>query len=381
MSVLVEDNVVCDYLPTSKDIEAVQRPLESAYSLPPRCYTDPRFFAHEELYVFRRNWLCVGRTDQIPNPGDFFTIDILNEPLVVVRDLENKIYALSRICRHRWMPVVTESCGNKKSFQCPYHAWTYSLSGELLAAPRMEKTEFDKTKCRLPSIRVEIWQGFIFINFNQDAAALGPQLSALEQKIAGYQLSEMKCTEPVVYESKWNWKVMFENASEVYHLVLHKNTLISSLPTKNTIIEDNDGPYTFSRIPTANREPLPTIFPAVETLNDEQRSEFSIATVFPHHLFIINPDQMSWLQILPQSVDRHIVRIYLCYHPSAFDDPKFEQKCKLNRWFLDQIHQEDMFACLNVQRGLTSRLAQPTRFSYLEKQMWQFHQWLISQTT
>lgn len=363
---------------TQQEIEAVKKPLETAQSIPTRCYTDPKFYATEEEHIFRRNWLCAGRIDQIPNPGDYFTLDLLNEPLVIVRDQEQNIHALSRICRHRWMPVVTGS-GNAKSFQCPYHAWTYALSGELLNAPRMEQTVFDKVNCRLPSIRVEVWQGFIFVNFDQNAKPLAPQLTTLDNKLAGYQLSSMRCTEAVVYESKWNWKVMLENASEVYHLVLHKNVLISNMPTKFAIIEDNDGPYTYSRIPSTNREPLPTVFPTAETLNPDQLSEFSIVTVFPYHLFVLNPDQMAWVQILPQSVDRHIVRIHLCFHPSAFNDPKFEQKLKLNKWFLDQIHQEDMYACENVQRGLSSKLSQPTQFSYLEKAVWQFQQWLINQ--
>jgi hypothetical protein len=217
------------------------------------------------------------------------------------------------------------------------------------------------------------------LNYDDQAISLDQSLSGLNKKLEGYQLSEMISLDPIVYESDWNWKVMVENASEVYHLGLHKNTLISSLPTKSSIIEDNNGPYSFYRIPNKNGEPLPTSFTPPSTLNKDQLSEFVLCNVFPHHIMIINPDQMTWIQILPRSATSHTLLFHLCFHPSAFRDKAFFQKAKQSKWFLQQIHDEDIFACQSVQKGLFSRYALPTSFSYLEKSIWQFHNWILDQ--
>jgi phenylpropionate dioxygenase-like ring-hydroxylating dioxygenase large terminal subunit len=367
----------CDFISQS-NVKDIRSNLENALSLPPVCYTADEFYSIEEEHVFRKNWMCVGRSSQISNVGDYFTIDLLNDPLVIVRDEKNNVRALSRVCKHRWMQIV-EGKGNSKNFKCPYHGWIYDLTGKLRASPGMDKSHFDKDECTLPSLRTEIWQGFIFVNYDVNAKSLTSLLSGLNKKLDGYQISEMKSIEPIVYESEWNWKVMVENASEVYHLGLHSNTLVSSLPVRSSIIEDNDGPYTYYRIPNKNREALPTSFQPVDTLNTEQLSEFVLCTVFPCHIMIINPDQITWLQILPKTATSHTLRFLLCFNPSSFNEKAFYQKCKQSKWFLQEIHEEDIFACQSVQKGLFSEYAKPASFSYLEKSIWQFHNWILDQ--
>src|SRR5581483_10645407 len=122
-------------------------PLERAETLPPEAYFSPHVYDLEVERVFRRDWLCVGRVDQMPNPGDYITADIAGEPLVITRDLEGELHALSRVCRHRFMdildPQLSEPRGNLARLTCPYHTWTYKLDGEyvgmLAAAPEMKE--------------------------------------------------------------------------------------------------------------------------------------------------------------------------------------------------------------------------------------------------
>jgi phenylpropionate dioxygenase-like ring-hydroxylating dioxygenase large terminal subunit len=162
----------------------IRKELEVARSLPAICYTSQDFFSLEEKHVFQRNWLCVGRENQIPNNGDYFTIDILSDPLVIVRGKDNNIRALSRICKHRWMEIVVGK-GNTPNFKCPYHEWMYDLEGNLKGAPGMDREKFDKSKCNLHSLRVEIWQGFIFLNYDDQAISLDQSLSGLNKKLEG----------------------------------------------------------------------------------------------------------------------------------------------------------------------------------------------------
>src|SRR5262245_61517314 len=113
---------------------AVRRPLEQASPLPSWCYASDEWHAREIEAIFRREWLCVGRAEQIPNPGDFFTHTLIEQPLIVVRDNKGEIRVHSAVCRHRGA-IVTEGEGRCRAFVCPYHSWTYALSGELLLTP------------------------------------------------------------------------------------------------------------------------------------------------------------------------------------------------------------------------------------------------------
>ncbi|MGH6955020.1 MAG: aromatic ring-hydroxylating oxygenase subunit alpha, partial [Alphaproteobacteria bacterium] len=169
-----------------------RRTRAPAQSLPPRCYTSPEFYALEVERILRREWLCVGRVEQVRAPGDYFSIDLMGEPLVVVRDQEGRIRALSRVCRHRAMLVVS-GAGNARSFICPYHAWTYGLDGRLAGAPEMARTPgFDPSSCRLPEIPTELWEGFIFVNLGGDAQPLAPRLEGLARRLRNWSVAGME---------------------------------------------------------------------------------------------------------------------------------------------------------------------------------------------
>jgi len=356
------------------DVAEVRQPLHRASTLPPRCYTDPAFYALEVERILRREWLSVGRAEQVAQPGDYFTIDLLDEPLVVVRDQDNAIRVLSRVCRHRWMPVV-EGVGNRNSFQCPYHLWTYGLDGRLLGAPEMQQAEgFDKAQCRLPTLRSEIWEGWIFVNFDPQAAPLTPQLEPLRRVIAPYRPADMRATPPLIYDSRWNWKVMVENFMESYHhMGSHADTLQPFVPGAGTYADDSDGPYAILHNPAKERTVPLGLMPPISGLTMEEQTKFIVCAVFPFHLFAVNPDNMVYYQLHPHSVDHFTLRIFLCVPPAVAADPAVEHV----RGFLDTVHQQDIVACSGVQTGLHSRLATQGRFSHLEKALWQFNQFVL----
>jgi phenylpropionate dioxygenase-like ring-hydroxylating dioxygenase large terminal subunit len=357
------------------EFAATRQPLPRASTLPPRCYTDPAFYRQEVERIFRREWLSVGRVEQVARRGDYFTIDLLDEPLVVVRDKDDAVRVMSRVCRHRWMPVV-DGTGNRQSFQCPYHLWTYGLDGRLLGAPEMHGAEdFDKTQCRLPALRTAIWEGWIFVNFDAGAAPLAPQIEPLRQAIAAYRLPEMRAMPPLVYDSRWNWKVMVENFMESYHhMGPHADTLQPVVPAAGTYAADAAGPYAILHNPAKDRSlPLAMLAP-IAGLSAEQRSEFLVCAVFPFHLFAVNPDSLIYYQMQPHGVEHFTLRIHLCVSPAAVGDPAVEQL----RGFVDTVHQQDIVACTGVQAGLRSRLAAQGRYSHLEKALWQLHQFVLA---
>jgi phenylpropionate dioxygenase-like ring-hydroxylating dioxygenase large terminal subunit len=355
----------------------VTTPLERAETLPPSYYTDPELYRLEEEVVFRRQWCYVCREDQVANAGDYVTIDLAGTPLVVVRGKDGELRALSASCLHRFMPVV-EGQGNRTSFQCPYHLWTYALDGQLIGAPEMEQAEgFDMKSCRLPSIRVETWEGFVFVNLDEQAPSLTPQLATLQQTLREYRMSTMRTAAVMEYESDWNWKIMVENGIESYHHIgIHPDTLQPYFPAHTTSHDDVDGPYVMHRIPTKDRVRMPATFPVPDDLTEAQWTELQVFAVYPLMFAALQPDEMAVLQIIPQTVDRHLVRWSICYRPDAFDAPGFEEKLSNSRAILDAIHRQDIDGCARVQRGVTSMYARPGRLSHLEKGIWQFNNWL-----
>ncbi len=363
---------------TDAAIAAARAPLERASTLPPDCYTDPDFFREEVEKIFRREWICVGRLDQVTNPGDYFSAEVAGEPLVIVRGRDGELRALSRVCRHRSMLIV-EGAGNRKSFQCPYHLWTYGLDGRLSGAPFMDRTErFDRTTCHLPEAKLEIWEGWVFVNLDPDAEPLGPRLEPLRRVIEPYRLSEAVTVEPLVYESPWNWKVMVENFSESYHHTgIHSSSLQPIVPGGGTYAEDSHGPYLLLRNPAKEGGKLLSGLPVIEGLPDALHREFLVAVAFPSHLLALFADQCNWFQMEIDSFDHFRLKIHLLVPPATLDDPENKPAIENLRAAIDAINQEDIVANQGVWRGLRSPRAEPGRYSHLEKALWQFNQYLL----
>jgi len=173
-------------LDTIREIAAL--PQESALTLPGRAYVDQALFDRECETVLAAGWHCLGRCDEIPNAGDYFTTDLLGEPLLIVRGDDGVIRVLSNLCRHRAMPLA-EGHGNTDKFVCSYHAWSYARDGALRSAARMQATALDKKSCRLPRFRSEEWRGFLYVSLDDEAAPLAPTLEGLEGVVGPYRTS------------------------------------------------------------------------------------------------------------------------------------------------------------------------------------------------
>ena len=221
------------------DFSGTLRPFDEAVTLAPRAYADPEFIDWKLERVFRREWISVGRVEEVAAVGDYFALDLFGEPMVVVRGDDDRLRAFSAVCRHRGMPVVS-GAGNRRTFQCPYHLWTYSLDGRMRGAPGMDGVAgFDRAQCGLPEIRSEIWGGWIFVNFDADAAPLSDSIAPLTAELAPFRLADFRATEATIYDLPWNWKVMVDNFMESYHhMAIHPDTLQPLFPALGTYADD-----------------------------------------------------------------------------------------------------------------------------------------------
>ena len=246
---------------TATERERVTAALVHASTLPPRAYTDPAVWAREADAIFRRDWVCVARAEQVPSPGDYVAVDLLDQPVIVIRGDDGTIRALSNVCLHRAMPLVSGT-GSTRWIVCPYHQWSYGRDGSLHTAPLMDDAaDFDIEQCRLPQLAVEEWQGFVFVSMDPDAVPLAPQLEPLAERLAPYGLDDLVIADTIEFDSPWNWKLLVENFMEAYHHIgPHRDTFQVSNPAKDSFVVDNEGgPWSLLYMPGAagptNRTP------------------------------------------------------------------------------------------------------------------------------
>lgn len=360
--------------------------VSSATTLPAELYTSPDVAEFEREALFTHEWLCVGREERIPHIGDWFTVTLCDEPVIVTRDKDGAVRALSAVCQHRAMQVCDGS-GNTRTFKCPYHHWTYALDGRLLGAPAMERTEdFDKSDFALPQLAVECWQGFVFVNFDAGAAPLAPTLSRYEPYLTNYHLDDAVCPGTfTLRDLPWNWKVMFENFNDGYHANrLHQYVQdfcpsnMSSFPVpwddaSNVIFRTGGYTHIDGGFNATHR----TIMPVFPDLTDEERSRSTFALIPPSLCFGTAPDQCFFFLVRPKGPETIDVEIGYIFHASAMDDPLFEHKLKLTDVGVQVFVEQDQDATTKVQRGLRSRFAPRGRYSWQEESHVQFNRWLV----
>ncbi|MFD9857633.1 aromatic ring-hydroxylating oxygenase subunit alpha [Streptomyces alboflavus] len=369
-------------------------PLERGETLPARAYTSEDFHELEKDRIFGSDWICVGHVSQVAAPGDYLRTDDLGRPLVITRDENGDLHALSRVCRHRFMdvlpPETTPDQGSLKRLTCPYHTWTYRLNGEfagqLAGAPLMNKVEFDRAACRLPRYRLEVWHGLLMVSADPDAAPLAPQLSALEATVAPYGIEDLD----VGFTARWdgvpaNWKVAFENGSENYHhMGSHADTLERILPGKDTVVDECEGRGFSMHTPFAPDMEIPqgpdgmdlvgTLIPG---LGMRQLSGMTVAGVFPNMVMALMPDSVAFARWIPRGPGAHDAVFTVLVPAEAKQRPGYDAYVEASRQQIEVIQAEDVVAVRGVQRGLaTDPAPSGGRFSHLERPLWQFQRYL-----
>jgi len=197
---------------------------------------DPEHYEDERAAIFKRTWLNVGRVERIPRTGNYFTKELsaAGTSLIIVRGADGTVRAFHNVCRHRGNKLVwndfpaEETSGTCRQFTCKYHAWRYSLEGELtFVQQEQEFFDLDKSEYGLKSVRCEVWEGFIFVNLDEAASPLAEYLGPLAKGVEGYPFHEM--TEVYSYRAEVgsNWKLFIDAFAEFYHApVLHQKQAV-----------------------------------------------------------------------------------------------------------------------------------------------------------
>jgi choline monooxygenase len=338
-------------------------PLSRASTLPKRYYLDPDVLELEKERVFGSTWQLVARTDELQRIGDFVPVTVLDEPVVITRGLEGELRAFYNVCRHRAGQVAL-SKGNRKSLQCRYHGWTYGLDGCLRAAPEMEDTEgFSKDDFGLMPVRVDTWGPFVFVCLSSSAPPLAEMMGAIPSEVAaaGYDVSSMRSVERRDYVIECNWKVYVDNYLEGYHLPIAHPQLFKELDYDAYRVEE-------FRYYSKQHAPIRELKPGEEIGVDRRylrqpgvEDSALYYWLFPNTMFNIYQDNMSANVILPLGPDRTLT-IFEWFFAEPGSGPGWESMQQTIA-FSDEIQQEDIVICEQVQRGLRSRSYEAGRFS------------------
>ena len=149
--------------------ESAKKSFDEATPIPPIVNHSINFYNLEQTRIFNKEWICIGRCDEIPMSGDFITHEIAGTPILVVRQESGEIKSFVNACAHRFTCLVREKSGHAFAFTCPNHAWTYGIDGQLNHAPFMDlKSKFDSEDVNLEVLRTESWEGFIYVTLSRN---------------------------------------------------------------------------------------------------------------------------------------------------------------------------------------------------------------------
>ncbi len=369
-----------------KHYAGVRKPLLEAETMPAWCYTSADFYRREVDRIWKKVWNFIGSMDQIPSRGDYFTLNFADVPIIILRDADGAIRAFANTCRHRGSELL-EGKGNCKLIVCPYHSWTYDLTGNLRGAPEMEKTlDFDKAEYGLVPIKIDTWGGFLFISFDENAPSLKKFLGDLPDKLAPYSLENMALVRRKTFEMECNWKLFVENAKESYHIAtVHRATInkYASAKAAGYWVEEPTGEYV---ITFAQHEGSMALlkgakgFPTIETLAGRREAGGTYAPlIYPSTYLACTIDCAWYLEMHPISPSRTVMVHGALFPKQRLERPDFDEVVKnyFQRW--DVTIEEDILASVRQQRGLETPYAPPGRFSYREPLVHQIDNWILDQ--
>ncbi len=337
---------------------------QADHSLPGWVYHDPGFFGQEMDRVIRPSWQVVCHVSDIENAGDWHSLELLSESVIVLRGDDGTVRAFHNVCRHRASRLVDGTSGCAKKLVCPYHGWTYEKDGRLSGVPnRSDYAGLDLATHGLNSVESEIWQGFIFIRLEGDGPSIAEMMAPYAAMIAPYRFPEMRAFGRVTLRPRAvNWKNVADNYSDALHIpVAHPG--LTRLFGRSYGIEaaahvDRMWGDMVDR-PSANlsERAYQKYLPRADHLPDALQRHWLYFKLWPNVAFDIYPDQVDFMQFLPVSATQTLIR-EISY---ALPDSRREMKAaRYLNWRINrQVNNEDTALIARVQAGMESRHYMP----------------------
>lgn len=375
-----------------------RQPTERAVSITPAVYTDPDFFELEKKQVFQRNWVSAGPADRVKKAGDILVSEVGGQSIIVTRDEENQLRAFYNVCRHRGTRLCAGDGVVKKHIVCPYHGWGYNLRGECIGTPLFDKganrraikmhdmshlEAFDKKDYHLFPVRVEQWGALLFVCLDDAAPPLAEYVGDLPQRLKNYRLHEWVTLGERQYDIQCNWKLLFENAVEYYHLPWVHPRLAKTSRVADHHRWQGDGMYCgiCTSPVTATDDAGWLTMKNVTGLTDTENISGYFFGLFPNTIIFIMPSHAFIIRALPVSPTRTVETAWLMSHPECVDDMSGQAIDEVLE-FWNEVNLEDVGICEKVQQGLSSEPYQGGRLCYhFEEPVHRFQNMIIDAMT
>jgi len=349
--------------------ETIGEPGGLEQTLPSSWYYSEETFALEKERIFWREWICVAREEELPNPGDHRLLDIVGESIILVRNRQGVLRAFYNVCRHRGSQLCRADAApgmavqggviGGRSILCPYHQWSYDLDGHLVAAPHLGNVlGFDKSTISLYPVGVATWGGFVFVHLTPaEAQPLAAQLGAIPARTERYPLAELRIGHSITYQVAANWKAICENYNECYHCGGVHPELCSVVPAFREAggagldwlrgIPHRPGAYTFTYSGTTGRRPFPR-------LNEDERERHKGEVNYPNLFLSLACDHAAVFILQPRGPQRTDIVCHFLFEAREMSRSDFDPADAVEFW--DIINRQDWAICESVQRGMRSRM-------------------------
>ena len=331
-------------------------------TLPSWTYTNETFFELEKKNLFLNNWQLICHVSNINDPGDYFTFDIFNERLIAVRNEDNKINVFHNVCSHRATKLLDDTNGNcGKRINCPYHAWSYDLSGNLKNVPHQEQFKnFNKADNGLRPVEMEIFQGFIFAKIlANNIPSVADQFKPYLKEIEPYNFESLQPLGRVTMRHRdVNWKQIADNYVDAMHIPIAHPGLSGLVGNSYGTEVSNNGGYIHKMWGDLNKTRknilsntlYKNFLPKVKNLSADKQMYWAYYRLWPNLAFDVYPDQMDFMQFIPISASKTIIREI----PFALKDDRREmQAARYLNWRINrQVNSEDTQLINWVQEGM-----------------------------
>ena len=335
--------------------------------MPAYVYTSPELYERERDHIFLKDWLSVGRVEEIERPGDYMTFRVMGEPIIITRDTSGEINAFANICRHRGVEVASGT-GNLKEFTCPYHGWTYDLGGRLVGAPYMKGAEgFDPTSCRLRPLRSAIWAGWIFVTFDLEGEDFEDFVAEYAREYGYLEQENLRLADKFEVDFDCNWKLFVENGWDVYHIVATHMATIGNASNFSFQLKSNGESNSFYDSPPAVPEGKPLFGDDMPWMAGKADDFSFIGHLRPNSFVLADADHVRWYIMWPAGLTSSHIVIYTLYPPEVFNRPDFTAKIASGRDFLAAVVEEDKPMMRSLQHALSTRSFEPGHLSTLEE--------------
>ena len=378
-----------------KKLKVVNKNIHKAHGLPNECYTDLDYLSIERKKIFENKWVVIGVGSSIPNIGDAKPFDLLGIPLIILRDKNNKIKVFHNVCSHRGVKLVDKPGNIRNVIRCPYHSWSYTADGELIATPHIggmnkhQSSKFDKSKNNLKEIKSYVWLDLIIVNISNNQIPFKEYIKPLDERWSKFWISKdrelINHANDFGYfklKAKCNWKFAIENYCESYHLPwvhpglnayskIEDHYHIQGLPNRFA----GQGTTVYNPKFKGNNK-----FPCFPNWPKNKENIAEYVALFPNVMLGIHKDHYYAYWLEPINHERTLEHMEIYYvGDEAAKSKKYKQLRMQNHKLWEDIQKEDVDIIQRMQIGRNSIAYNGGNFSPdMDNPTHHFHKWVAT---